>query len=272
MEFGACLAAKLGVGVVLLHALPMQESLQAQGSPPLEVLADKVRSHGLVVETELALGEAATTITHRAQAPDVRMVVMGSRGHGPVARLLLGSVASQVVHTCTRPVVVVSGATGHDAPRRMLVAVDSTPVAREAAREGLELAERVGSSVTLAHVLPASVAEGETADFAAFERACEDYAGGLLAELRQLTGRGGPPTDTAVLHGEPATALSQAASAEDMGLIIVGTRSRGVLARTLLGSVADALLHQSPKPVMVVPESPRPYARAVPEAAPGWPG
>ncbi|HEX8825119.1 MAG TPA: universal stress protein [Archangium sp.] len=138
--------------------------------------------------------------------------------------------------------------------RRILVAVDSTPVAREAARLGLELAERVSARVTLVHVLPHAVAEGETADFAAFERACEEYASGLLAELHQLTGRSGPPTELAVLHGEPAEAISRAAAVEDVDLVIVGTRARGALARTLLGSVADTLLHQCPKPVMVVPE------------------
>jgi nucleotide-binding universal stress UspA family protein len=141
--------------------------------------------------------------------------------------------------------------------RRILVAVDSTPVAREAARIGLELAERVGAQVTLVHVLPTAVAEGETADFAAFERACEDYARGLLAEVRQLTGRSGPATGLAVLHGEPAEAICQAAAAAEVDLVIVGTRARGTLARTLLGSVADTLLQHCPKPLMVVPEAPR---------------
>ncbi|HYO57441.1 universal stress protein, partial [Archangium sp.] len=131
---------------------------------------------------------------------------------------------------------------GGSVMRRILVAVDGTEVAREAARVALDLAGRVGAHVTLVHVLPASVAEGEMADFAAFERACEDYASGLLVEMRQLTGRGGPPTDIAVLHGAPAEAVSKAAEAEDVDMVIVGTRARGALARTLLGSVADELL------------------------------
>ncbi|HEX8435262.1 universal stress protein [Archangium sp.] len=150
--------------------------------------------------------------------------------------------------------------------RRILVAVDSSPVAREAARVGLELAEGVGAQVTLVHVLPTTVAEGETADFAAFERACEDYAAGLLAELRHLTGRSGPATDLAVLHGEPVEAICQAAAAAEVDLVIVGTRSRGTLARTLLGSVADTLLKRCPKPLMVVPEAPK-QVRAREEAS-----
>ncbi len=141
--------------------------------------------------------------------------------------------------------------------RRIMVAVDSTEVAREATRVALDMAGRVGAHVRMVHVLPDSVAEGETADFAAFERACEDYARGLLEELRQHTGRSGPPTSVEVLHGAPAEAISQAAGAEDVDLVIVGTRARGALVRTLLGSVADELLRACPKPVMVVPETGR---------------
>jgi nucleotide-binding universal stress UspA family protein len=273
LEFGAPLAAKLGVGVTLLHVIPqvvlpvggggpdtlaeLQQSLQAEATQLLAGLADKARARGVAVETEQAMGDPAVSIYDRSEAPDIQLVVMGSRGQGTVARLLLGSVATKVVHTATRPVVVVRDEPGREAVRRILVAVDSTPVACEAARVGLELAERVGARVTLVHVLPHSVGHGEMASFAAFERACEDYAGGLLTELRLLTGRSGPPTDTAVLHGEPAEAISQAAAAEDVDLVIVGTRARGALARTLLGSVADTLLHQCPKPVMVVPEGPK---------------
>lgn len=123
LEFGASLAAKLGVGVVLLHAMPrvvapvegggpgalseLRQGLQAEGSHLLAALEDKARSLGVAVETELGEGAAAVVIYDRLEAPDIQMVVMGSRGQGTVARLLLGSVASQVVHTATKPVVVV---------------------------------------------------------------------------------------------------------------------------------------------------------------------
>jgi nucleotide-binding universal stress UspA family protein len=265
LEFGAPLAAKLGVGITLLHVIPagpgalteLQQSLQTKATELLAGLAAKARAYGVAVETAQQMGEPAVAIYERAEAPDIQLVVMGSRGQGTMARLLLGSVATQVVHTVTRPVVVVRDEPLGGAVRRVVVAVDSTPVAREAARVGLELAERMGARVTLAHVLPHAVGHGETADFAAFEHACEDYASGLLAELHLLTGRSGPSTDLMVLHGEPAEALAKAASAPDVDLVIVGTRARGTLARTLLGSVADALLHDCPKPVMVVPEGPQ---------------
>lgn len=122
LEFGASLAAKLGVGIVLLHTMPqvvlpagggpgalleLQQSLQAESTQLLESLADKARALGVAVETELDVGDAALAIYDRAEAPDIQMVVMGSRGQGAVARLLLGSVATKVVHTSSKPVVVV---------------------------------------------------------------------------------------------------------------------------------------------------------------------
>jgi nucleotide-binding universal stress UspA family protein len=34
-------------------------------------------------------------------------VVIGARGHNPLARVMLGSVADRLVHVCTKPVLVV---------------------------------------------------------------------------------------------------------------------------------------------------------------------
>jgi nucleotide-binding universal stress UspA family protein len=85
----------------------LQQSIQAEGTQLLESLADRVRMHGVAVETELAVGDPASSIHDRAELADIQMVVMGSRGQGAVARLLLGSVAAEVVHTATKPVVVV---------------------------------------------------------------------------------------------------------------------------------------------------------------------
>lgn len=123
LEFGASLAAKLGIGVVLLHVMPqvvlpvggvgpgalteLQHSLQSESTHLLASLADKARPLGVAVETELGVGDPAIAIYDRAEQPDIQMVVMGSRGHGAMARLLLGSVATKVVHTSSKPVVVV---------------------------------------------------------------------------------------------------------------------------------------------------------------------
>jgi nucleotide-binding universal stress UspA family protein len=140
--------------------------------------------------------------------------------------------------------------------RRILVAVDGTQVSRAAARTALEYASGLSSQVTFVHVLPERVAQeaGDAPEFAAFERACEQYAEALLEEACTDTGDCFRNATTLVAHGEPAAVLSALAEEDDVELVIVGARARGTLARTLLGSVSGELMCRCPKPVLVVPE------------------
>ncbi len=140
--------------------------------------------------------------------------------------------------------------------RRILVAVDGSPASLEAATTALEYAERLGRQVTFVHVLPGRVSEdaGEAPEFAAFENACEQYAEELLRERCVSAGNRTWSANTLVAHGDPVAVLSALAAAEDVDMVIVGTRPRGSLTRALLGSVSAELLSRCSKPVLVVPE------------------
>ncbi len=144
-----------------------------------------------------------------------------------------------------------------DPMRRILVAVDETEASRDAARMAVEYAKRLGARLTFVHVLPARVSgdgsSQEAPEFAAFERACEVRAARLLEEACQHGGGTLPDVDTQVRYGDPVEVLCAAARAEDVDLVMTGTRERGSLARALLGSVAIQLVSQCPKPVLVVP-------------------
>jgi nucleotide-binding universal stress UspA family protein len=52
-------------------------------------------------------GYAARDIVDDAQEHDVSVIVMGSRGRGDLAGLVLGSTAHKVIHLADRPVLVV---------------------------------------------------------------------------------------------------------------------------------------------------------------------
>jgi nucleotide-binding universal stress UspA family protein len=64
-----------------------------------------VKAHGIVRNT--IYGHAAREIIAEARAEDVGAIIMGSRGRGDLAGLVLGSTAHKVIHLADRPVLVV---------------------------------------------------------------------------------------------------------------------------------------------------------------------
>jgi nucleotide-binding universal stress UspA family protein len=59
------------------------------------------------VETSLLEGRTAEALAEEAKRDDIRMVIVGHRGRGAAARVLLGSVADRLVQICPKPVLVV---------------------------------------------------------------------------------------------------------------------------------------------------------------------
>lgn len=53
------------------------------------------------------MGNPAPAILERADELDATLILMGTRGHGPIGSVLLGSVAYKVVHGASRPVTLV---------------------------------------------------------------------------------------------------------------------------------------------------------------------
>jgi nucleotide-binding universal stress UspA family protein len=72
----------------------------------VDVLAQAgVKAHGEVRNT--IFGYAAREIINDADEVNADVIVMGSRGRGDLAGLLLGSTAHKVIHLSDRPVLVV---------------------------------------------------------------------------------------------------------------------------------------------------------------------
>ena len=84
---------------------PRREA-NAEVSASVEVLTQAgVKAHGKVRNT--IFGYAAREIVSYAKQVDADVIVMGSRGRGDMAGLLLGSTAHKVIHLSDRPVLVV---------------------------------------------------------------------------------------------------------------------------------------------------------------------
>jgi nucleotide-binding universal stress UspA family protein len=87
-----------------IHALAFQirrERLGARRALP----ADH-RQAGVETETEVLDGDPPGRILELAKLRDVDLIVVGSRGLGPIAGTLLGSVSREVLHHADRPVLI----------------------------------------------------------------------------------------------------------------------------------------------------------------------
>lgn len=62
---------------------------------------------GVACDTTLLTGAPAEALADRAKDTNAWAVVIGAKGHGPVSRVLLGSITDRLVHISSRPVLVI---------------------------------------------------------------------------------------------------------------------------------------------------------------------
>ena len=79
-------------------------------APQVTAAVDKLTAAGVKAHGDLGhtiFGYAARSIVDDAIEHDVDVIVMGSRGRGDLAGLVLGSTAHKVIHLTDRPVLIV---------------------------------------------------------------------------------------------------------------------------------------------------------------------
>ena len=109
---------------------------------------------GSISETHLRRGAAVDRILQLAEEIEAGMIVMGSRGRGPITRLLVGSVSEGVVHHARCPVLVLRG--GYEAwpPARIVVGDDGSEQARAAGELAAGIGRALGARGLLVRCFP----------------------------------------------------------------------------------------------------------------------
>ena len=85
----------------------VQDYHEDEAKKVLEPAVAALGAQGLPVTSEWKTGSAGETIAAAAQEGGYDMIIMGSHGHGALARLVMGSVANQVLAHCGVPVLLV---------------------------------------------------------------------------------------------------------------------------------------------------------------------
>jgi nucleotide-binding universal stress UspA family protein len=199
----------------------------------------------LEVDTALVLGSASPVLAE--QAKDAAVLVVGSRGLGAIAGIVLGSVSSYLTIHASCPVLVVRHAerwAGPEVPlprvEPIIVGVDGSAAARRALGMAFEEAAARKSWLLAIQAVPGAEPGGNA----------ETQA--ILSDLT-LWGTKFPDVtvELSVRTGDPASTLSEASRVASM-VVLGGLDGRGHPGRQL-GSTTQQVLRHAPCPVLVVP-------------------
>jgi nucleotide-binding universal stress UspA family protein len=237
----------------------MRAELKKLGSELLEEGVKRVEdSGGLVSGAHLVEGRAADEILDLAGQIGAGLIVIGSRGLGPVGRIALGSVSEAVIHHSDWPVLVLRG--GEDAwpPERVIFGDDGSEAARAAGDLGASLCGHHGAQALMLRAyprLPEVDAAGRGFDPRIVDDELRRAEKALLERSRKLESRLGSRPKARLVVGDAAASLLEAAEedAPQRTLLAVGSRDLGVIGRMRLGSVSTKVVHAAKGPILVHP-------------------
>lgn len=254
------LAALHGAALVLIHARggPRDRLLSPEEAQRgLDGIAASIRAEGVRVEVRLVEGAPGASLGPAALDAGADLLVLGSHGHGVIKRLLLGSVADELLRTATLPLFMVHPRDGHRPIRfqTALVGVDFGDAAQRAATLALRMLERASDARLLLLAvtqLPVTFV-GPDAPAMPLVDASEvtDSAREGVCRLTRELGGHGVSVEGLVCPGTPAEALIDTAEDRRADFIAVGGVPRSSAARLLLGSTAMDLVHHAACPILV---------------------
>jgi len=205
---------------------------------------------GLGVETTQQVEIGAPIEVLGSEARRARLLVLGDRGLGGVAGLVLGSVAVGLAARGACPVVIVRGETGNtDGP--VVVGIDGSPVSEAALGFAFAAAAVRGVALVAVHAWSPTAVDKALEPVMDWD-AVADEEEAVLAERLSGWGQKYPQVTVrrSVVRDGAARALVDASRGAQ--LVVVGSRGRGDAAGLFLGSVSHGVLHAAHCPVAIV--------------------
>lgn len=256
LEWAAREAALRQVPLRLLHAfswpllsVPIDPRSTSAWSEAEQLVADcEARAAriapGIEITGELSDDHPSAALLKRAA--DAGLVVVGTRGHGGFAGLIIGSTALQVAGHSTVPVVVVGERRGA-ADGDIVLGVGTEP-ADALLAAAFEQAALYGAALRAVHAVRSTETDLETGS----ERSAgEDRINGLLATWRT---KHPEVTVTVTVNIDVVEARARHALIEASGsarLVVLGSREHPGFTTSGLGSVTHAVIHNSRCPVLI---------------------
>jgi nucleotide-binding universal stress UspA family protein len=280
LEQALALARSGDVEILVLHSLPpMIPMLSPMGEPGLaglvewgrllddytrELRKDAARKleeltakapKEIRIETAIEDNiEPHEAILRKAGSWNADLIAMGTHGRTGLDKLLMGSVASKILHRSDRNLMLLRSdsilfASEKDAGS-ILVPVDFSDHSQRALALARYLSSRHGSSLHLLHAVELLRTPLEPGGLSSQLEKTPGLREKYLEALRDMLGE--TPGDVTVADGSPAGAILWWREKLDARLVVMGSRGITGLERILVGSVAETVARFCEVPVVVV--------------------
>ena len=239
---------------VLLYSNAQQETLDYT-----EITA---RGNEINAKGQVLFGGPPERILAYAVEHHVNLIIMATHGLSGLRRWWLGSVFEKVVSRSTVPVLGIHSKQVKEVDRdrkaafkRILAPLDGSETGGAAMHDAEAIALKTGASMVLVHVLPAPHAVEARwlgPEFTDFVKAMHDAGQKYLDKVSARLSDKGLDVKVRIVSGDPAARIIEVAREEKADLIAMSTHGRSGIARWVLGSVADKILHESKIPMWLV--------------------
>jgi nucleotide-binding universal stress UspA family protein len=247
LPYVASLMKVIDADLTLYRVVPPGSPAERQKARAyLERVAGKLRRRGAFVDVAVAAGKPAEEITEFAGHEGYDLVALASRRKKGLKRVVLGSVAEEILRRSPVPVLVTAArpaeAPSPAPPRSIVVPQDGSHRSAAVLVPVAALAKAAGAKISFVTVVSPTEREElpvETAAHTLFSRQKALQEEGLDVEI-------------GILFGNPVDEILRFAEARHADLLAVATHGRTGLERWRYGSVTEALLRKSQVPLLVV--------------------
>ncbi|HEY42293.1 MAG TPA: universal stress protein [Dehalococcoidia bacterium] len=230
----------------------------------LEKVGSRFKEKGVATRLEVICSTAAEGIIDCAANEEIDLVVLATHGHSGITRWAMGSVAYRVIRSTEKPIMLIRAKGQHPVTpgqglvKKIVVPLDGSTESEAVIPHVSWLAAGLKAQVILFHALAGGYhnitvkgyedtiyPEQQIASGKAF---AEDY---LTSIGKQLKEKGLVPT-TEVRVGNAAEKIIDFASEVDADMVAMSTHGRSGVSRWIFGSVAEKVLHEGNKPLLLV--------------------
>ena len=262
VESGAALFGGPWPALAIVEADRIETDIRAEAEKALLDAKGRLARPGLTIDTAVLRGRPATRIVERAKQMLADLIVIGSRGHGTIESMLLGSVSAEVIDHAPTPVLVARG----QRMERVVLGWDGSECATRAAELVRTWPIFAAVSVRVVSVTDVEIPwwtgfpmDGSPELMSRYDETPEASRKQHEQLTQEMTARlqaAGRTTEAEPREGDAATEILAAATAAKADLIVIGTHGRTGIARLVLGSVARNVLHHAGCSVLIVRDAP----------------